>query len=102
MTFALHFLPSENHVTNRMVKSLLINHFEDQLAFMYPTDKRKSQMFYLSTVQTSDVIETIRTTDPVKVCVEKLKSECQSYDFQLIESFRNASDLEIAMERLLR
>ena len=83
-----------------MVKSLLINHFDDQLAFMYPKDKRKSQMFYLSSVQTADVMETIRVNDPVEVCVEKLKSECKSYDFQLNESFHKASDLKIAMERL--
>ena len=93
-------LPLANHVTNRMVKSLLINHFDDQLAFMYPRDKRKSQMFYLSSVRTADAIETIRVNDPVEVCVKKLKSECKSYDFQLNESFRNASDLKIAMERL--
>ena len=80
-----------------MVKTLLINHFDDQLAFMYPKDKRKSQMFYLSSVQTADVIETIRVNDPVEVCVKKLKSECKSYDFQLNESFRNSSDLKIAI-----
>ena len=58
------------------MKTLLINHFGDALAFMYPQDKRKSQLFYLSTVQTKDVIETLRLNDPIEVCVKKLRSEC--------------------------
>ena len=82
------------------MKTLLINQFGDKLVFMYPQDKRKSQMFYLSTVQTNDVIETMRVNDPVKVCVQKLRSECKSYDFGLNQSFRYASDLQLGMEEL--
>lgn len=93
-------LSLDDHITNRLVKTLLINHFGDKLVFMYPQDKQKSQMFYLSTVQTNDVIETLRTNDPVEVCAKKLRSECKSYDFELDESFRYASDLQIGMEKL--
>ena len=82
------------------MKILLINHFGDTLAFMYPQDKRKSQMFYLSTVQTKDVIETLRLNDPIEVCVKKLRSECKSYDFGLNQSFRYAIDLQLGMEKL--
>ena len=83
----LIFFCSDDHVTNRTMKTLLINHFGDALAFTYPQDKRKSQMFYLSTVQTKDVIETLRLNDPIEVCVKKLRSECKSYDFGLNQSF---------------
>ena len=82
------------------MKTLLINHFGDVLAFMYPRDTRKSQMFYLSMIQTEDVIETIRVNDLVEVCAKKLKSECKSFDFDLDQSFRYASDLQLAMEKL--
>ena len=77
------------------MKTLLINHFGDVLTFMYPGDKRKSQMSYLSTIQTEDVIETIRVNDPVEVCAKQLKSECKSFDFALDQSFQYASDLQL-------
>ena len=32
------------------MKVILIDHFREGLAFMYPQDKKKSQMFYLSRV----------------------------------------------------
>ena len=82
------------------MKTLLINHFGDTLAFMYPQDKRKSQMFYLSTVQTKDVIETLRLNDHIEVCVKKLRSECKSYDFGFNQSFRYASELQLGMEKI--
>ena len=82
------------------MKTLLINHFGDALAFMYHQDKRKSQMFYLSTVQTKDVIETLRLNDPIEVCAKKLRSECKSYDFGLNQNFQYASDLQLGMEKL--
>ena len=82
------------------MKTLLIHHFGDALAFMYPQDKRKSQMFYLSTVQTKDIIETLRLNDPIEVCAKKLRSECKSYDFGLNQNFRYASDLQLGMEKL--
>ena len=82
------------------MKTLLINHFGDVFAFMYPRDKRKSEMFYLSTIQTEDVIKTISVNDPVEVCSKQLKSECKSFDFALDQSFRYASDLQLGTEKL--
>ena len=82
------------------MKTLLINHFGDVLAFIYPRDKQKSQMFYLSLIQTEDVIKTLRVNDPVEVCAKQLKSECKSFDFALDQSFQYASDLQLGMEKL--
>ena len=70
-----------------MMKTRLINHFGDALAFIYPQDKRKSQMFYLSSVQTKDVIETLGLNDPIEVCVKKLRSECNRMILVLIKAF---------------
>ena len=72
------------------MKTLLINHFGDVLAFM----------FYLSLIQTEDVIKTIHVNDPVEVCAKQLKSECKSFDFALDQSFQYASDLQLGMEKL--
>ena len=79
---------------------LLINHFGEELAFTYSWDKKKSQLFYLYAIKTENVIETIRTNDPIEVCANQLKSECQESDFGLDHSFRYASDLECGIEKL--
>ena len=60
----------------------------------YLRDKDKSQMFYLSRVQIEDVIENIRTKDPVEMCGKKFRSECHEFYFGLDKSFRYASDLQ--------
>ena len=82
------------------MKAILIDHFGEDLAFTYPGDKKKSQIFYLSRVQIEDVIETIRAKDPIALCAKKLRSECQEFYFGLDKSFRYASDLQYGMEKL--
>ena len=79
---------------------LLIDHFGEELAFTYSRNKKKSRLFYLSAIKTENVIETIRTNDPIEVCAKKLKSECQEFDFGLDHSFGYASDLEGGIEKL--
>ena len=79
---------------------LLIDHFGEELAFTYSRDKKKSQLFYLSAIKTENVLETIRTNDPIEICAKQLKSECQEFDFGLDHSFRYASDLECGIEKL--
>ena len=69
------------------MKTLLINHFGDALAFIYLQDKLKSQMFHLSTAQTKDVIETLRLNDPIEVCVKKLNLNVNRMILVLIKAF---------------
>ena len=82
------------------MKAILIDHFGEDLAFAYPRDKKKSQMFYPCRVQIEDAIETIRAKDSVEMCAKKLRSECQEFYFGLDQSFRYASDLQYGMEKL--
>ena len=82
------------------MKAILIDHFGEDLAFTYPRDKKKSQMFYLSRVQIEDAIETICAKGPVEMCAKKLRSECQEFYFGLDKSFRYASDLQYGMKKL--
>ena len=79
---------------------LLIDHFGEELAFTYSREKKKSQLFCLSAIKTENVVEIIRTNDPIEVCAKQLKSECQEFDFGLDHSFRYASDLECRIEKL--
>ena len=80
------------------MKTIPIDHFGEDLAFTYPKDKKKFQMFYLSRVQIDDVIEPIRAKEPIEMCVKKLKSECQEFYFGLNKSFRDSSDLQYGMK----
>ncbi|XP_057301781.1 uncharacterized protein LOC130636171 isoform X1 [Hydractinia symbiolongicarpus] len=90
---------SEAYVTNRTLKTLLIDNFGEELSFTYPKDRKKSQMFYLSdTHTTATVIETMRSNNPIEVCANKLRSECENFDFNLDNSFRYASDLELSLQ----
>ena len=66
---------------------LLINNFGEELAFTYSRDKKKSHLFYLSANKTENVIETIRTNDPIEKCAKQLRSQCQEFDFGLDHSF---------------
>ena len=59
-----------------------------------------SQIFYSSKVYAEKIIKTMRVNDPIEVCANKLKSECKTFDFGLNNSFRNASDVEIGMDKL--
>ena len=80
------------------MKAILIDHFDEYLAFTYPRDKKKSQMFYLSRVQTEYFIETICAKDPIELCAKKPRFECQEFYFGLDK--RYASDLDYRMEKL--
>ena len=62
---------------------MLIDHFDDKICFTYPKDRQKSQMFFSADIKSEDVAETLRRTDVIKICAEKLRAECQKFDFGL-------------------
>ena len=100
MYLKLNFFVLEVYISNRLIKTLLIEHFGDELAFMYPRDKKKSQLFFLSTIEAADIIETVRVNDPVEICAKRLKFECKEFDFGLNNSFRYANDFKLVTETL--
>ena len=55
-------------------------------------------MFFSSNICSGDVIETLRCNDPVKVCAEKLRKECEEFDFCLESSYSNAKDLRLSFD----
>ena len=68
-------------VSNRNVKQMLIAHFGEDICFTYRKEKRKSQLFFSTKIDSADIVETLRLNDPVKICAEKLKKECEKFDF---------------------
>ena len=39
------------------------------------------------------IVETLRFNDPVTICAEKLKKECEEFDFLLENSYSDANDV---------
>ena len=62
----------------RTVKTLLIDHFGEDICFTYPKDQSKSQGDFLKNVATPDVVEIVRDKDLIKECAYMLKAECSS------------------------
>ena len=77
-------------VNNRKVKQMLIVHFREEICFTYPIDKSKLQMFYSTNICPTDLVETLHQTDPIKICAEKLRQECEVFDFLLDNSYCDA------------
>lgn len=90
----------ETEITNRKVKNLLIRHFREEVCFMYPKDKAKSQLFFSNSLQTDDLVENLRTEDPVITCAKLLREEAEQYDFLLEDSYNASSDLLTSYEIL--
>ena len=64
----------------------------------YPKDRKKSQMFFSAKVFLTDIAETLRSNDPVKICAEKLRNECEQFDFLLEGSFNDADDIKLSFD----
>ena len=76
---------------------MLINQFGEEICFTHPRDRTKSQMFFSTKICPADVIETLRVSDPVKICAAKLRKECEDFDFLLENSYGDADDLECGL-----
>lgn len=84
---------SEIELSNQNLKKRLIETFGDEICFSYPKDKRKSQVFFSRHVQTTELVETIRSQDVIKDCARILKNECIEYEFSLEDSYKDANDV---------
>ena len=90
-------LGSNNLMTNRYVKKLLIDYFGGQICFTYPTNQRISQIFFSYNADQCTLVETLRTTKHSQYLLE-LKSEFMKYDFALSNSYCDPRDVKISME----
>ena len=90
------------HVTNRQVKSMLIERYKEGIVFTYPETKRSSQMFFGNNIQAIDIAETLKKCDreSVKTVTSKIEEEIKVYDFALDQSFCSSNDVLISSYKL--
>ena len=55
-------------------------------------------MFYSVNINTSDITETLREVDVLKVCANLLREECRTYNFLLNITFCDADDLKLSFD----
>ena len=87
-------------LTNRKLKSMLIDYHDDEICFTYPKDAKKSQMFFSTRVKSEDIAETLRRNDFIQKCGEYLREKCQNLDLGLTGSYCSADDIEISFNNL--
>lgn len=87
------YLSSDIHISNRRMKSLLIEHFGDSIYFTYSKDPSVSQMVFSNKITVAQLAEEIRNSDCIKECAETLRSDIKSYDFGLENTDCDAKDL---------
>jgi len=89
-------LGSHIKVRNKEVKVLLINHFDDKIAFSGQKQANKTSMFFSKSVTAECLAETICTTDSIRQSAEIIRKCLQEMDFDLQDSVCDANDLDIA------
>ena len=87
-------------LTNRKLKSMLIDYYGDEICFTYPKDAKKSQMFFSTRVKSEDIAETLRRNDFIQKCGEYFREKCQNLDLGLTGSYCSADDTEISFNKL--
>ena len=88
----------DRQVSNRQLKKMLISEIGQDICFSYPRDKQKSQMFSSSNVSSKDLVETLRSTDVIKACTDKLKKECEEFNFGLSDTYCDGSDIDLSLK----
>lgn len=91
--FSEKYLSSELQISNRRMKSLLIEQFGDTISFTYSKNRSVSQMVFSNQITAVQLAEEIRSSDCIKGCAETLRSDIKSYDFGLKNTDCNAKDL---------
>jgi len=94
-------LNSHIKVRNKDVKVLLVNHFDDKIAFSGQKQANKSSVFFSKSVTAECLAETIRITDPIRQSAKIITQCLQEMDFDLQDSVCEANDLDIAWTNMV-
>ena len=97
VSYCCNFLNEKlnQNIHSRQVKSLLIDHYGENICFTYPKDRKKSQMFFSTALRQVDVVESLRnktSTSDIISCAKTLESDIKLFKFQLDESNCDAND----------
>ena len=55
-------------------------------------------MFFSSNVSSKDLVETLGSTDVIKACADKLKKECEEFNFGLSDTYCDGSDIDLSLK----
>ena len=84
---------------NHQIKILIINYFGEGICFTYPNNRKKSQMFFSTNVHAGEIVESShsKTDDDVVIaCTKILREKCNSYKFDIDNSYCDANDVNIS------
>ena len=90
---------------NRQIKNLVINYFGEGICFTYPNDRKKLQMFFSMNVRVGEIAESLgsKTDDDVIIaCAKILREECNSYKFDIDNSYCDGNDVNISLINIHR
>ena len=54
-------------------------------------------MFFSASICSRDVVETLRSKDPIKLCAAKLGKECEEFDFLLDARYCDARNVKLGL-----
>ena len=87
-------LPIEKHIRNRETKALILNDFGVDVIFTLPKCSNKSSIVHSKDYSQADMVNQLRDIDPIRMCADMIRSSLLEVDFNLDDSFCDASDLE--------
>lgn len=65
------------------LKFLLIGHYGEGIRFAPPVEANKSVMVFLDTCTAEEMANTIRASNPVRICAEMIRESLMNVDFGL-------------------
>lgn len=84
----------EGTITNKQVKTLLIDHFGEDISFTYPRKRSKSQLVFSTKTSLKQTVKKIWSSNPLAEVTDQLANELKNYDFQLEDKYCDEHDLE--------
>ena len=88
---------SELTIKYSKIKSCLIEHFDDKIAFVYQKVRNKSQIFYTTNAK---AIENYYNKNSIKECANILSDAMKNVNFNLNDKFCDECDLRLAWENI--
>lgn len=89
---------SDISFSNREIKLGLCKHYGTNVHFSIPRQVNKSEMCFYK-CNTEDLADSIRCFNPISECAKKLREELMATDFDLQNSFCDATALEKSWEQ---
>ncbi|KAJ8668266.1 hypothetical protein QAD02_009929 [Eretmocerus hayati] len=86
----------QNRVSNKKVKSCLIDYFGEKISFVYPREKNKPLLFYCTTNQ-NFIRHTLHKSHEIE-CASSMENSLKKMNFDLDDRFCDVTDLRIAMD----